>query len=150
MWIPFSHLTTWNMPIMIFWSTYFTNEISREVENWLCIEFRLINFFESQLSSSWLSSSTLSVGFLGKAWVQLLIHSNKTPRSPTLSTTGCEAACSLTQSDCGALRTQMSTLRGTEDLILLLTFNVQSKHLYGISTYIPIYTSQLVLPMCFA
>ena len=52
----------------------------------------------------------------------------QTPRSPALSTTRCEATRSLTRSDYGGVRTQMSTLTRTGNLSFLhLTCIKESK-----------------------
>ena len=62
-----------------------------------------------------------------------------TPRSPTLLATRCEVACSLTQSDYEGVRTQVSTLRGMRDLLLLQRLTLIQTHIWNPNTDCNIY-----------
>jgi len=58
------------------------------------------------------------VYYLGEDPSSTVTSQQQTPISPALSAIGCEATCSLTRSDYGGVRTQMSTLNGMRDLLL--------------------------------
>ena len=79
------------------------------------------------------------VGCVGEDLSSTVTSQQQTPGSLTLLEIGCRATYSLTRSEYGGVQTQVSTLNGMRHLLLLLVYNIESKHIWHPNTEPNIY-----------